>query len=185
MLFSGLSILKETDFCERVMGRFPVLALSFNGIEGNFFSEAYGLLGLTLAEAARGFECLLGSPRLNAQDKADLLQFQNDRFMMNSENKALASRFIARLSAMLEKYFGVPVVLLIDEYDVSLAKASSGGYYEEMRYFYKVLLSVLKTGVGRAAVHPKSRHDGVPAHLEGERVHGAQQSGRQHRLLER
>ena len=32
----------------------------------------------------------------------------------------------------METYYGKPVILLLDEYDVPVAKASSQGYYEEM-----------------------------------------------------
>ena len=36
------------------------------------------------------------------------------------------------LSFLLEKHYGKKVIILIDEYDVPLAKASENGYYEQM-----------------------------------------------------
>ena len=42
---------------------------------------------------------------------------------------------------MLKSYYKKPVILLIDEYDVPIAKASSNGYYKEMLEIMKGLLS--------------------------------------------
>lgn len=45
---------------------------------------------------------------------------------------------------MLIQYYGKKVILLIDEYDVPMAKASSNGYYNEMLDMMKGLLKTLK-----------------------------------------
>lgn len=36
------------------------------------------------------------------------------------------------LSQLLEKHYGEKAIILIDEYDVPLAKANEQGYYDEM-----------------------------------------------------
>ena len=36
------------------------------------------------------------------------------------------------LTGMMQDYYGKPVILLIDEYDVPVEKANNNGYYEEM-----------------------------------------------------
>ena len=41
-------------------------------------------------------------------------------------------------------HYGKPVILLIDEYDVPLAKASAKGYYKEMLSTIRGVLSALK-----------------------------------------
>ena len=48
---------------------------------------------------------------------------------------------ILRITNMLKSYYKKPVILLIDEYDVPIAKASSNGYYKEMLEIMKGLLS--------------------------------------------
>ena len=47
---------------------------------------------------------------------------------------------VSLLMRMMRDHYGKRVVLLLDEYDVPLAKASSGGYYEEMLEVMKALL---------------------------------------------
>ena len=39
---------------------------------------------------------------------------------------------IRELTELLEKHYGEKVIVLIDEYDVPLAKANENGYYDEM-----------------------------------------------------
>lgn len=51
---------------------------------------------------------------------------------------------IALLSDMLYIYYHQPVIILIDEYDVPIAKASANGYYKEMLEVMKSFLQVMK-----------------------------------------
>lgn len=44
----------------------------------------------------------------------------------------------------MRQHYKKPVILLIDEYDVPLAKASSHGYYKEMLDVMKSLMAALK-----------------------------------------
>ena len=48
---------------------------------------------------------------------------------------------IIMLMNMMKAYYNKPVILLIDEYDVPIAKASSNGYYKEMLEVMKAMLS--------------------------------------------
>lgn len=41
---------------------------------------------------------------------------------------------------MLAKHYGTKVILLIDEYDVPLAKAFANGYYDQMVFLIRNLL---------------------------------------------
>lgn len=45
---------------------------------------------------------------------------------------AMLKTSIALLMRMMHAHYGKPVILLLDEYDVPLSKASSHGYYEQM-----------------------------------------------------
>ena len=44
----------------------------------------------------------------------------------------------------MQAHYGKPVILLIDEYDVPVAKANSNGYYQEMQEIMKGLMQALK-----------------------------------------
>lgn len=60
----------------------------------------------------------------------DLLKLQD----ISEENLSedLIKISVATIIRMMNAHYGKPVILLLDEYDVPLAKASSDGYYKEM-----------------------------------------------------
>ncbi len=49
------------------------------------------------------------------------------------------------LTDMMQTYYGKKVLLLVDEYDVPVAKANNNGYYEEMLDVMKGLSRLLRT----------------------------------------
>ena len=144
-LFSGLKILEDKAFCENHMGKVPVLSISFKGVSDDSFEGAYECLGYKLVAAARNCSGpLLESPRLSDDEKARLECYRADEFMTDVSKQGQASHFIADMTLYLAKHFGRPAVLLIDEYDVPLAKAAQYGYYEKMLRFIQKLLGPLK-----------------------------------------
>ena len=147
-LFSGLRVLEDKTFCEQFMGRTPVLSLSFKEAEGESFDAAYDSLAQVLAEVAKDHAFLAESPRLDADDREIFRQYRSTAFMRRIENRGLAAFFIRNMVKFLARHFGRPAVLLIDEYDVPLAKAAFRGYYDRMVEFMRTLLSPLKTGGG-------------------------------------
>ena len=48
------------------------------------------------------------------------------------------------LTRMIQQHYEKPVILLIDEYDVPVAKANNNGYYNEMLDVMKGLMQALK-----------------------------------------
>ena len=46
-LFDGLAIMKETELCERYMGKFPVVSVSLKGVSGNDYETAAHLSFIT------------------------------------------------------------------------------------------------------------------------------------------
>ena len=144
-LFSGLKVLEDKAFCEQFMGRTPVLSLSFKEAEGESFDAAYDSLAQVLAEVAKDHAFLAESPRLDADDREIFRQYRSTAFMRRIENRGLAAFFIRNMVKFLARHFGRPAVLLIDEYDVPLAKAAFRGYYDRMAEFMRSLLAPLKT----------------------------------------
>ena len=129
-LFEGLEIGRATELCQQYMGKFPVIALSLKGVGGANYETARTMLADELILEARRFTFLLDSPRLNAFDKEYYREFirignnpRPDNVLMNS---------LKELSRLLEKHYEHRVIILIDEYDVPLAKAFEYGYYESM-----------------------------------------------------
>ena len=69
----------------------------------------------------------------------ELIKFENGVFAM-TEDALCAS--LGTLTKLLEKHYGCPAILLIDEYDVPLDKAFHAGFYDEMVSLIKDLLSI-------------------------------------------
>lgn len=140
-IFDGLDISKETALCGEHMGKYPVISVSLKGIDARVYETAYQMAAQVIIEAAAKYYFLLESEKLNEHDKAaykDLL----DKNM----NEGTLGSSLRQLSGMLEKHYGTKVIVLIDEYDVPLAKAHANGYYDQMVSLIRSLLGeVLKT----------------------------------------
>lgn len=139
--FQGLSISKNNELCEKHMGKYPVVSISLKSIHADSYAKAKAQLIKLVNREARRVQFLLDSDRLTAVDKA-LFSELLDREM---EEDTLVSS-LQELTELLEIHFGHQVIVLIDEYDVPLAKANQNGYYDEMalllRNFFE---NVLKT----------------------------------------
>lgn len=126
-LFDGLYIKENTGLCEKYMGKFPVIFISLKGVEARTYEEARDLLIRLVNEEARRFQFLLQSEKLTEIDKR---LFED---LMNPEMKESVLVYsIRELTELLRKQYGREVIVLIDEYDVPLAKANERGYYDEM-----------------------------------------------------
>lgn len=136
-LFEGLEILKETEICEQFMGRYPVISISLKDVEGIKFQTAYDMLGGIISEEARRFGFLMESKKLTQDDKKKLCCILEEEF----EKAANLHRSLRVLTELLYKHFEVPVIVLIDEYDVPLDKAYQDGFYAEMVRLIRSLFS--------------------------------------------
>ena len=126
-IFEGLEIGKEMDLCETYMGKFPVISVSLKSINARTFETAYAMAVQIIMEAAEEVQYLAVSDRLSSHDREMYSELLN---MDMSE--ATFSGSLRRLSGLLQKHHGSQVILLIDEYDVPLAKAFENGYYDQM-----------------------------------------------------
>ena len=131
-LFDGLYISKNKRLCEEYMGKYPVLFLSLKGVEGLTFEEAKFSLSELLADEIRRFKFLLGSDKLDEEEKN---QYRELLTMRDEDNTMFGMKLkfsLKRLSELLYKHYGKNTIILIDEYDVPLDKAFQYGYYREM-----------------------------------------------------
>ena len=132
-IFDGLEISKEKALCDKYMGKFPVISVTLKGAEGRSFDEAKGMLRRTIGNEAMRFQFLLQSDKLTNMERQQyksLIEL-GDRGIFAMADELLSSS-LHTLSQLLSKHYGQKAVLLIDEYDVPLAKAYYAGYYDEM-----------------------------------------------------
>lgn len=140
-LFNGLEISKERTLCDEYMGKFPVISVSFKGVAAANYETARNLVVKVVNEEARRLHFLLDSNRLSPEDKELfsllLRKEMDDETLMFS---------IRELSELLMKHYGKQVIILIDEYDVPLAKANEQGYYDQMVFLIRnIFEQALKT----------------------------------------
>lgn len=126
-LFDGLHISKNPKLCEEYQGKYPVVSISLKGINGTTYEEARGFLVKTINEEARRLSFLSESPKLDETDQELLKQLKTKE--MSNDSLVYSIR---ELTELLEKHYDKKVIVIIDEYDVPLAKANENGYYDEM-----------------------------------------------------
>lgn len=140
-LFDSLEISKETELCEKYMGKFPVISVSLKNINAPSFQIAFDTAMDTIQTEARRFQYLLESELLTTDEKAAYKNIL--RGEMNTSDLYGSLRV---LSELLEKHHKSKVIILIDEYDVPLAKSYENGYYDEMLFLIRNLFEqALKT----------------------------------------
>ena len=140
-LFDGLRISDNQELCEKYQGKFPVLSVSLKGINGATYEEARRFLIKTINEEARRLSVLSDSTELDETDHELLTQLKKKE--MTNDSLVYSIR---ELTELLEKHYGSKVIVLIDEYDVPLAKANENGYYDEMVLLIRNLFeNALKT----------------------------------------
>ena len=138
-MFEGLEIAQNTALCREWMNRWPVLFLSFKRVDGLDFGSAYEMLCTVLAEVCVTHGYLQESARVAQYDKNLLKRIEAG----TATQVELKNSFVTLTRAMAAHY-GKPVILLLDEYDVPIAKASAKGYYAEMLDVVKGLMQALK-----------------------------------------
>ena len=140
-LFDGLRISDNQELCEKYQGKFPVVSVSLKGINGATYEEARRFLIKTINEEARRLSVLSDSTELDETDHELLIQLKKKE--MTNDSLVYSIR---ELTELLEKHYGSKVIVLIDEYDVPLAKANENGYYDEMVFLIRNLFeNALKT----------------------------------------
>ncbi len=134
-LFDGLKISKETELCNQYMGQYPVVFISLKTVEGKDYDTARVELCSVIGNEASRFDFLLDSPNLSELDKERYLQLirvdsTGDGVFAIAQGALTQSLYT--LTDLLYKHYQKRVIVLIDEYDVPLAKANDSGYYKDM-----------------------------------------------------
>lgn len=134
--FKELMIAERQDICCQWQNRYPTIFISFKDIEGLSFQEAVEQFSLQFANLYKEYAFLLDCDKIDKDDKAVLQKIKAGKADLPEISRALGN-----LMRMLRLYYGKAVILLLDEYDVPIAKASTHGYYQEMLNLLKPVLS--------------------------------------------
>ena len=143
-LFKGLDVMRDTEFVQKYMGKYPVVIMTLKRIYGKDFKTAAGLLARLISKTAAKYGYLLKSSKLSDREKRKLELYSDEDELLKPRNRLAITDFLDFICGALYKHFGKQVVLLLDEYDVPLAKAQSRGYHSDMVELYSQFLDILK-----------------------------------------
>ena len=132
-LFKDLKIMKQSEEYTTKMNYYPVIYITLKDIRGNNFDE------MMLAFQTELVEIFIEHANLLESNK--LLDIEKEMFsaVLNLKaNKFQSQSALKLLSRLLNKEYGSPAMLLIDEYDVPLQNAYVNGFYDESIDFFKV-----------------------------------------------
>ena len=140
-IFEGLAIRSHKDFCEEWMNQYPVVFVSFKDVEAEEFSDAYDMLGVRLAEVCKNLADIVDNDAVDKDDREAFLRLKSE-----SGKKSDIKNSLKTIMRIMNAVYGKKVILLIDEYDVPLAKASEkdtakNGYYSKMLDVMKGIMS--------------------------------------------
>lgn len=135
-LFEGLNITQNQTLCKKWMNQWPTIFFSLKDIDGLTFESAYNQLLIQISDLYKEHTYLLDCKEIDSDDKKVFLKLK-----ATEANEAQVSRALSTLMRMLNIYYKKPVILLLDEYDVPIAKASTHGYYDKMLEVMKLMMS--------------------------------------------
>ena len=146
-LFKDTKILEDREFCAKYMGQHPVISLTLKGVQGKTFKAAYCKLAELIVAKANEYSFLKDSQNLNDKEKAKFDLLCDEMYLKRADEEAQSyvTSAIISLARMLYKHFKKQVYVLIDEYDVPLAKAQEKGYHDEMVTLISSLFDFFKT----------------------------------------
>ena len=146
-LFKDTKILEDREFCAKYMGQHPVICLTLKGVQGVDFEDAYYKLAEVVSAKANEYSFLKDSPSLDEKEKAKFEKLCDEDYLKSFDKKtqSYVTSAIISLARMLYKHFKKQVYVLIDEYDVPLAKAQEKDYHDEMVTLISSLFDFFKT----------------------------------------
>lgn len=135
-LFEGLKVAANAKLCEDWMNRYPVVFLTMKDVDRPDCTRAVRCIHSLISQYCSGHEYLLTSERVKDADKRFLRRCLSDEV-----DEDTLSHSLQVLTRALSDHYGRKTVVLIDEYDVPLAKAQENSYYDDMVQFMRWFLS--------------------------------------------
>lgn len=135
-LFDGLEIIRDEALCRAWMNQYPVVFLTLKDIDGLTFEDAYERLAVQISNLYKEHAYLLESEDMDPDDRTLFKELKS-----GSAGKIQVGQSLHTLIRLMRDYYQKPVILLLDEYDVPMAKASSNGYYDQMLDIMKEIMS--------------------------------------------
>lgn len=139
--FAGLKVSQNEALCGKWMNQYPVIFLTLKDIEKPSFERALARIHVLIRTFCNQHKYLLTSEKVGDDDKDYIRQYLDRK--SDEDTLELALQVLTRAMSC---HYDKPAIMLIDEYDVPVAKAVENGFYNEMIRFMRGFLSgALKT----------------------------------------
>ena len=135
-LFDGLEISKEKEICKNWMNQYPTLFLSLKDVDGTTFENAFNMLKFVISSLCSQNSYLETGENIRENEKDIFSRLRSQTASITDIKGSIVT-----IMNMMQSYYEKLVILLIDEYDVPIAKASNNGYYKGMLEVIKGMLS--------------------------------------------
>lgn len=134
--FAGLKVSQNEALCGKWMNQYPVIFLTLKDIEKPSFERALARIHVLIRTFCNQHKYLLTSEKVGDDDKDYIRQYLDRK--SDEDTLELALQVLTRAMSC---HYDKPAIVLIDEYDVPVAKAVENGFYNEMIRFMRGFLS--------------------------------------------
>ncbi|MBP0960600.1 MAG: AAA family ATPase [Oscillospiraceae bacterium] len=140
-IFDGLKVMNNPELVDKFMNKYPVVFISMKEISGCDFNEIFRNLQIAVANVCDDLSVLRSS------DKIDDIKKEFFVSLLRKEGrKEDTIQALGLLCQMLKEHYNKPAFVIIDEYDVPMAKAHEKPEYDQVRDMVEHMLSyVCKT----------------------------------------
>ncbi|MCI6796871.1 MAG: AAA family ATPase, partial [Succinatimonas sp.] len=132
-LFDHLQVSSDPEFCKQHMGRYPVIFVSFKGIDQPYFEGMRSELIRLVRTLYRSFAFLLEGGKIGEFDLNSFREYAEfNNLKSRYEEDSLITGCLEFLCELLKKIYDQKVIVLIDEYDVPINRGHSCGFYDQI-----------------------------------------------------
>lgn len=117
-------------------GKYPVIFITFKDVKRDSWEETYDQISKILTQEFERHSELLESEQCSKYEKS---YFKN--VLEGKADSTDMMMSLQRLSQMLDEHYGIPPIIIIDEYDTPIQQGYMRGFYDKVILFMRNLFS--------------------------------------------
>ena len=117
-------------------GKYPVIFITFKDVKRDSWEETYDQISKILTQEFERHSELLESEQCSKYEKS---YFKN--VLEGKADSTDMMMSLQRLSQMLDEHYGIPPIIIIDEYDTPIQQGHMRGFYDKVILFMRNLFS--------------------------------------------
>lgn len=141
-LFDGLYISRQKEFCDKFMGKFRVLSISFQGVHAETYEIALRQLNAAVTKEVQRHHFPFENEHLSGEHDEQIYH----ALLAEEKEEVILLHALADMIRLLRTYYDDPIVVLIDDWDTPLFAALQYGYYDEMAYTIRRMVEMVVDG---------------------------------------